>query len=127
LTDKQQRAIVALLSEPTAKAAAKAAKVSDATLFRRLHNPAFSDALKDARGQALESTLSALQGASGKAVKTLYELMGDATAPAPARVSAAKTVLEMMIKAHDILVNEERLRLVELRLLTITNEACGKY
>jgi hypothetical protein len=122
LTAKQNAAICALLNQPTIKAAAEASKISEASLYRWLATPAFSIALKDARDRALEAALSALQGASGKAVETLYEIMGDASAQASTRVSAAKTVLDMMIKAHDILVNEERLRVVELRLLALNNE-----
>jgi len=121
LTDKQQRAITALLSEPTAKSAAKKAKVSETTLYRWLSDALFSAALREARGRVLESTLSALQGASGKAVETLLDVMDDKTAHPSARVSAAKAVLEMMLRGRDALDNEERLRLLELRLMMVTN------
>lgn len=117
LTAKQDRAILALLSEPTAKKAAEVAKIAEVTIHRWLNDPAFSTTLKEARSRALESTLSSLQGASGKAVETLHEVMKDKTAQPAARVSAAKTILEMTIRARDILETEERLRVLEARLL----------
>ena len=116
LTDKQRRGIAALLSEPTTKAAAEAAKVSEVTIHRWLNDAAFSAALKESRERVFESTLAALQSASGKAVETLRYVMNDKTAQASARVSAAKTVLDIAIKAREQLDLSERLRLVEEQL-----------
>jgi hypothetical protein len=63
-----------------------------------------------------ESTLAALQGASAKAVKTLRDVMDDKEAPAPAKVSAAKTVLDLALKAREQFEFSERLRLIEEQL-----------
>lgn len=117
LTYKQNRAILALLSEPTVKAAAAAAKIAEVTIHRWLNDPTFSAALKETRSRVFESTLTALQSASGVAVETLREVMEDKTAQPAARVSAAKTVLEISVRARDIIETEERLRLLEARLL----------
>lgn len=116
LTAKQQRAIEALLSEPTVQAAAKAAGVSKATIFRWLGDSVFSEAYRDLRGRLLESTLAALQQASGDAVKTLREVMEGAILHPSARVSAARTLLEMSLKAREVLEVEERLKALEARL-----------
>src|SRR5262249_4095729 len=121
LSDKQRRAIAALLSEPTGKAAAKAAKGSEATIYRWQADPMFSATLKEARGRALESTLTSLQGASGQAVSTLVSVMTDDQAQTSARVSAARTVLEMTLKARDQLELSERLVYLE-KLFAIRNE-----
>lgn len=113
LSAKQQRAIEALLTEPTTRAAAEAAKVSEATIFRWLSYPVFSAAYRAARERLLESTLTALQAASADAVTCLREVINDQTAQVSARVSAAKAVLDLSLKARDTLDVEERLKTVE--------------
>ncbi|MBI3423018.1 MAG: hypothetical protein HY011_08765 [Acidobacteria bacterium] len=66
----------------------------------------------------LESTLTALQAASGEAVSTLRDVMADPNANHGATVSAARTVLEFSLKAREVLEVEERLRKLESRLAT---------
>ena len=113
---KQQRAIDALLRNPTTRAAARAAGVSEPTIFRWMNEPAFAKAYREARGRILESTLSALQSASSDAVKTLKRVMANNLARPGERVSAARTVLEFALKASEKLEVEERLRVLEARL-----------
>lgn len=113
LSAKQQKAIEALLCEPTIQAAAQAAGVARATIFRWLSDVSFASAYKSARGQLLESMLTALQAASTDAVKTLREVMNDRAAQVSARVSAARTVLEMSLKAREVLQVEARLAYLE--------------
>jgi hypothetical protein len=122
LTAKQSAAICALLSQPTIEKAAKAAKVGETTLHRWLSLPSFSAALKDARSRAIESTLTSLQAASGQAVETLRSVMADDEAQASAKVSAARTVLEMTLRARDQLDTEERLKAIEQRLLALNGQ-----
>ncbi|MBL8189229.1 MAG: hypothetical protein JNK38_14570 [Acidobacteria bacterium] len=116
LSAKQQRAIEALLSEPTTRAAAAAADVSEATIWRWLAEPEFSVAYRAARGRLLESTLTALQSASADAVVCLREILNDKTAQVSARVSAAKSVLELGLKARETLETQERLAYLEKAL-----------
>ncbi|HMV46680.1 MAG TPA: hypothetical protein PLD20_13930 [Blastocatellia bacterium] len=116
LSTKQQRAIEALLTEPTTRAAAAAAEVSEATIWRWLAEPEFSIAYRAARGRLLESTLTALQSASVDAVVCLREILNDKTAQVSARVSAAKSVLELGLKAREVLEVEERLAYLEKAL-----------
>jgi hypothetical protein len=113
LTAKQAQAIEALLSEPTQEKAAEKAKVSRATLARWLAEPVFRQALKEARNQLLENILTALQAASVKAVQTLGEVMDDTTAQPSARVSAAKAVLDNLLRSREQLELEERLKTLE--------------
>src|SRR5262245_58017736 len=116
LTGKQQRAISALLSEPTVIKAAQAAKVSKATMYRWLADAQFTNALKEARGRVLESTLTALQGASAKAIETLYDVMSDEKVYAAVRVNAAGKILELNLRARDLIEDEDRLRAIETQL-----------
>lgn len=115
LQPKQIKAIEALLREPTTAAAAKAARVGEATIFRWLADPAFSAAYKEARGQLLEATLTALQAAGGDAVKCLVEVTNDKEAQVSARVSAAKAIIELGLKTREVLDVEERLKALEER------------
>jgi hypothetical protein len=116
LTPKHWRAIECLMAEPTTRAAARRAGIGEATLRRWLGDAAFTLAYQDARNRQLETTLTNLQAASGQAVQTLRDVMGDDTAKPSERVSAAKAVLEISLKARDILETEERLSAIERRL-----------
>lgn len=113
LTTKQQQAIEALLSEPTVQAAAKKVGISKTTIFRWLKDSVFSVAYRELRGQLLESTLIALQQASSDAVLTLKTVMKDEKARGSERVSAARCVLEMTLKAREVLEIEDRLKILE--------------
>jgi len=113
LTAKQEKAIESLLREPTIQAAAEAAGVSKATIFRWLSDPVFSAAYREARGRLLESALTALQAASTDAVTCLREVINDRAAQVSARVSAAKAVLELSLRAKEAIEHEERLKAVE--------------
>jgi hypothetical protein len=117
LSDKQRRAIAALLSEPTIRQAAESSKVSEATLYRWMADSQFAAALREARGRAFESMLNSLQAASGKAMETLNNVMDDEEASAAARVTAARTILEMSLRARDLIEVENRLRALELKLI----------
>jgi hypothetical protein len=119
LTPNQERAIRALLTEPSVRAAAKKAKVGEASLYRWLGEPVFATAYKEARSHLLTSTLTALQSAGGMAVETLKKVMDDSAAQASARVSAAKNILEFGLKAREVLEVEERLKAIEERLKTL--------
>ena len=54
LTGAQAQAIMALLSEPTIKGAAKVARVGETTIHRWLNAPEFAAAYKTARRRVLE-------------------------------------------------------------------------
>jgi phage terminase small subunit len=113
LTARQVKAIEALLTEPNVTAAAAAANVSKPTIFRWLANADFAAAYREARMRLLESALAKLQATADDAVETLKTVMNSASAPAPARVSAARAVLEYALKSRDTLEVEERLKDLE--------------
>jgi hypothetical protein len=113
LTANQQRAIAALLIEPNIREAAKAAKISETTLFRWLKDEAFDKAYMDARRHATGQAIAHLQQSSTKAVKTLCEVMDDTQAPTSSRVTAAKTVLELSMKSVEIEDLAQRLAQLE--------------
>ena len=77
LTGKQERALLALLSERTVEEAATVARVGTRTLFTWLRNPDFCDAYHEARARAVSQAISRLQQVSSQAVDTLENVMGD--------------------------------------------------
>lgn len=107
------RAIETLLREPTTRAAAATAGVSEKTLWRWLSDPAFARAYREARSRLLESTLTTLQAASVEAVKVLQEVMNGYEVQPAARVSAARAVLDFALKGREQIELEERLRALE--------------
>jgi hypothetical protein len=122
LTPKQQKALQALLENPTTRAAAKAAGVGETTIFRWLAEPAFNRCYREARNHLLENTLTALQAASTDAVQTLRDVMRDTQAMVTARVSAARAILEFALKAKELLETEARLSALEQQVAAQTKE-----
>ncbi len=121
LTPKQQKALDALLTEPTVTKAAKLARLSEVTLYRWLQEPIFAGAYKAARGRLLEGTLTALQAASIRAVETLRAVLDDAVAKPGEKVSAARSILEFSLKAREVLEVEGRLAYLE-KVLEVQEE-----
>jgi hypothetical protein len=121
LKNRQARAIEALMSEPSIKAAAKKSGVGFATLRRWLQDPAFNAALRDARSQVFERTMVTLAAAAETAVEVLREVMTNQAAAesdsASVRVRAARVALGAMLRSHDLVEIEQRLKALEERLL----------
>jgi transposase-like protein len=102
LTDKQKRAIDALLVGATDQQAADAAGVARSTLGRwRSGLPEFGHALEAARKEMLQRTGSRLHAATGLAVRALEEVARNTLNPA-ARVAAARAILELSHKAIEL-------------------------
>jgi hypothetical protein len=102
LSTKQQKALDCLLVSPTHEAAATSAGITTVTLWRYLKDETFRDAFRDARREAVSLAVSQLQRASNQAVDTLLNVANDADAAPGARVSAAKTILEMSLKGVEL-------------------------
>ena len=102
LTPKQEKAIAALLSQPTIEKAAAAVGVNPASMYRWLAEPAFEAAYRAARREAVGQAIGRLQQVAGGAVAVLVHVMADPQTPASTRVAAAKTVLEMAVRAVEL-------------------------
>jgi uncharacterized protein YggE len=116
LTDKQEKAVAALLTEPTISAAAAKAGIGERTLHRWLEEPAFDQAYRNARRKAVQRAIGRLQQVSTAAVAVLVRVMANEEAPSGTRVAAARTVLEFAIRAVELEDHEERLAELERRL-----------
>lgn len=110
-----ERLLMALACGASIESAARAVGISEATVHRRLREPAFRQRLQDLRADMVQRTSGALTAASTEAVKTLLAMMKDAT-PAPVRLGAAKAVLEIGIKLRSLAELEDRIKALEAQL-----------
>jgi hypothetical protein len=116
LDASQQKALAALLSCETVAAAAKKAKLGEATLYRYLADEKFKAAYRAARSELVEHSITQLQRDCAIASKTLREVCEDKQAPSSARVSAAKIIFDGAIKAVELQDLAARLEAVERSL-----------
>jgi hypothetical protein len=94
LTRKQERALLALLREPTIAKAAGVCDTSERTMHRWLNDELFSRVYRKARREAFGQAIGLTQHYAPLAVNTLATLMADKSTPAHARVTAATTLLK---------------------------------
>jgi FAD/FMN-containing dehydrogenase len=116
LRRKEETAISALLTQGTLAEAAQVAGIGEATLRRWLQRDDFQAAYRRARREAVSQAVAHLQKASGAAVDTLRGIMQDPHKLASARVTAARVILEIAIKAVELENLEVRLAVLEARL-----------
>jgi len=116
LTPKQEKALSALLTEPTILAAAKKVGVGERTLHTWLGEDAFAAAYRNARRAAVSQAVTRLQQVSSGAVAVLVNVMADKDNPAGTRVNAAKTVLEFSFRAVELEDLAERIAALEQQM-----------
>ena len=116
LSRAKQTAIAALLTNPSIAAAASAAGIAERTIYRWLKIHGFQQAYAAARQECVKQALATIQQAMSTAVDVLSEVMSDPKAPASARISAARTVIDNGIKVSEIEKIEQRLSALERRL-----------
>jgi hypothetical protein len=115
LTPRQEQSITALLVQGSLQAAAEASGVHEKTLRRWLRDDAvFQMAYREARRAVVQQAIVQVQRATGEAVETLRAVMQDSEAPASAKVSAAKTILETAVKAVELEDLEARIVALEI-------------
>ena len=102
LTRRQEAFIATLLNCATIAQAARTAGIAEVTAGRWLKEPSFQEAYRTARRHVVQHAVARVQQATCTAVETLEAIMQDPEAPASARVSAAKAVLETAIRAIEL-------------------------
>jgi hypothetical protein len=112
---KKEAAIAALLVCPTLSEAASSCNVAESTIRRWLKDGIFSRCYAEARRQTLETTVNLLRQKAVGGVVTLSEISENKQAPATARVSAARSLVELAIKAAELQDISERLDALEAR------------
>src|SRR5262245_5082366 len=113
LSRKQDQIITALVSCASIAEAAGQCGLAEVTVRRWLKQDAFQQAYRDARQQVVQQAIVQVQQATGEAVATLRQVMQAAEAPASAKVSAAKTILETAVKAVELEDLEARIAALE--------------
>jgi hypothetical protein len=109
---KLEQFVENLLSAPTVESAARSAGLSARTAWRRMRDPAVVQRLAEARRQSMQHAMMRLQAAASAAVACLCAVQQDAESES-AKVSAARTILEMALRAAEIGDIEERLTRLE--------------
>lgn len=111
---KSEAAIVALLANPTMPEAAKAAGVSETTLWRWLQRDDFRKKYREAQDKVFDGALGSLQGASTEAVNCLRRNL--TCGNASAEVQAARTILDYTLRAREMFELENRVVQLEAAL-----------
>lgn len=112
MTTRQTKAIAALVSEPTKRAAAEKAGISESTLRSYLQDPSFQEAYREAFSDLMVDATHQAQRNLSPALSTLREIAEDGEQPATARISAARGLLEFGLKLseyHDIAAKMQEL------------------
>jgi hypothetical protein len=111
---KAEVAIVALLAHPTMPEAARAAGISETTLWRWLQREDFQKRYREAQNKVFDGALGALQGATAEAVDCLRRNLS-CSRPG-VQVQAAKTILDYTLKARQLFDLELRIAQLEAAL-----------
>ncbi len=111
LSERQRKALDALLATPTITAAAERAGVGRATLYRYMGDADFAAVYREERGLLVDQAVAGLQKIGVGAVSVLAR---NFQAENPhVQLRAARTALEFMFKATELYDIEERLRALE--------------
>lgn len=113
MTPKMQKALLALLSEPTKEKAATAAGITSKTLRKFLDNPEFQAEYRAAFSSMVSDAVRQAQKTLSPALTTLEEIMKDDAQNGQIRVSAARSLLEFSLKATEQLDILDRLEALE--------------
>jgi len=125
LNANQRRALAALLSTATIKAAAKKCGLCERTLYNYLDDDDFRAELRSRQDRAISAAVAALSGLAGDAVKALKKTLTDADASPSARVRAALGILEQVRNLSTFAQLEDRIIELEARLASLDHSAQG--
>lgn len=102
MTPNKEKALAALLTQPTQEMAAAEAGIDPRTLRRYLADPEFQAEYKKAfSGLVTEATRQAQQSLSA-ALSTLREILEDSSQAATARIQASRSLLEYGLRLTEI-------------------------
>lgn len=106
--------ITALAAGGTVEASARAAGVSETTVYRRLREPAFRQQVADARDEMVTRAIARLSATSTLAADTLRDLLK--AKAETVRLGAARAILELGGRLREQEDLAERVRALEERL-----------
>lgn len=95
---KEAQALAALVSSSTVRQASAASGIPERTLWRLLEKPDFSARLEQEKEKLISTASDSLKAKVHAATRAIADVMEDADAPAAARITAAKTILEYALR-----------------------------
>ncbi len=104
-----ERAVAALLTKPTIRAAARECGVSSRTLQRVMKQPEFESAYRDARRALVREATAKLTANSGRAADILRKVFDDRRATPGARVAAATQTIRLTLEGYELEELERRI------------------
>ena len=113
LTPKQALAAIAMGTGATNEVAAELSGLSARQISRIRSDPAFMAAVNSVVANAYKRAVSRLVSAMATATATLEEICNDTSAASNARVSAARAILDLSIKAYATATLEDRVQTME--------------
>lgn len=113
LTAKQQRGLAHLLAEPSIATAARAARINERTMRRWLEEPEFERAYRAGRRRLIDTVLARLQATGDEAVQALARNLH--SEKDSVQVSAAKAIIEQLVKVGELLDLADRVAELEAR------------
>jgi hypothetical protein len=108
----EDKLLLTLACGATVENAARQCQLCKRTVYRRMEEPDFKKRLQALRTDMVQRTAGALTAAGSEAVRALLELLRGARAEA-VRLGAARSVLEIGMKAREFAELEERLAALE--------------
>lgn len=113
LADLQERAIAALINQPTILKAAQSIGVGERTLHRWMRQPEFVREYRRTRRETFAQAIGVAQRFAPLAVATLGQIMSDPKAGNAARVSAASMILKFSRESLELDDLAERIEALE--------------
>lgn len=115
LTPKKNKAIAALLEQPTIEAAAEIAGVNPRTIHRWLKDRAFLVGLRDAEGLSIDRTARRLISLADKALEAIEDIIDNPKQPgASNKRLAAQAILDQMLRLRELRNIEGRISDLEV-------------
>lgn len=115
LTNKQNKAITALMSSRTITEACQTAKIGRSTLARWMKDKTFKSVLQEAENEALRESARFLLTGNNQALETIYNLMTNGRTES-IRLRAAVEWLSQVYKFREVVSIDERLTAIEQRI-----------
>lgn len=113
MTERKEKALASLLTSRTRREAAKAAGISERTLYKYLLEPDFRDAYQATISGIVADVTRQIQNALSPAVDALLEVVTDTEAGAMARITAARTILDFGLRFTEAVDFIQRLEALE--------------
>jgi hypothetical protein len=104
-----ERAVVAVLTTSTFKAAAREIGKSTRTLQRLMQTPEFEKAYRDAKAGLIRGATNVLTANAGSAAAVLRKIFSDRKATDAARVSAAVSTVRLCLEGYEMEDLERRI------------------